>query len=699
MPAPIRFGRYLLLERLAVGGMAEIFLAKATGDGGFERLCVIKRVLPHLGRDPEFIRMFLDEARLAAQLHHPGIVQIHELGRVGDDYFIAMEYLAGEDLAAVIQQSRRTQRPVPVEVAVQMIAAAAGALHSAHEHRDPRGIPLRIVHRDVSPSNLFVTFHGAVKVLDFGVARAEGRLAATDTGGTKGKLSYMSPEQALGREVDRRTDVWALGLCLRELLTGERLFSGGGATLDRLRRICADPIAPPGVSRSDVPPELDRIVLRALARDPGQRPPTAEALCLELEAVLTAKPTAGRAAMADYLEELFGKAHVLARSGAAWREEAQTATPPHVTARMAPAGVAGTPPHVTARMAPAAVAGMRHTPASAPDPAATPTTTFWLAPQLAQPSAAADPATSAEEAETLQIPARAGSGPDAARPSSGSPRRFSAVWTIAAATVLAVLAMALPVRRQDAPVHRGSGTTEPRGEPHAIGRTRLSAPVEESRAPGPVGGSIGEPLPFASSAAAPLQVPAPMTEAGLHASSDGRLAADGRPPDTAATPIPVAAPKSGRSSRAARREREAAATGRLTVHANVPVEVLLDGRRLGRVPLDEVKVPAGRHVLHLLDAARGLSRKVTVRVEAGQTTVHRAELGTGTLNVDAVPWAEVSVDGVSRGLTPIAGVVLWEGEHRIQLAGPEHTRTITVRVRKGQVTAVRESLGPTAVSR
>src|SRR5690606_28043023 len=300
------------------GGQGGILPRQGGGGGGFERLCVVKRALPHLSRDPEFIRMFMDEARLAARLHHPGIVQIHELGTCDDDYYIAMEYLAGEDLAAVLVQSRKVGLPIPIGVAARVIASAAVALHAAHTFSDPATGPMRIVHRDVSPSNLFLTFHGDVKVLDFGVARAEGRLASTLAGVTKGKVSYMSPEQAQGLEVDARTDVWALGLCLRELLTGRRLFIGTTAPLERVRHIVHAPIPPPGAERQDVPPELDRITMRALQRTPNARYATAGGFAADLEAFLRTHLQEGDAlSPSGYLQRLYGEAHISAKTSPA----------------------------------------------------------------------------------------------------------------------------------------------------------------------------------------------------------------------------------------------------------------------------------------------------------------------------------------------------------------------------------------------
>ncbi|MBX7102332.1 MAG: serine/threonine protein kinase, partial [Myxococcaceae bacterium] len=312
MPA-VAFGRYQLLERLAVGGMAELFLARAQGDGGFSKTCVVKRVLPHLAADAGFVSMFLDEARLAARLDHPGIAQIFDLGKVGTDYYLAMEYLAGEDAAAILAKLEDRQRQLPVPLAVQIVALAADALHFAHEHRGDDGRPLQVVHRDVSPGNLFVTYRGQVKVLDFGIAHGAGRLGRTEPGQVKGKTAYMSPEQSLAQPVDRRTDVWALGVCLYELLTARRLFTGRTAVETALQ-VVQDPIPSLRAARPEVPEALEQVVMQALERDVQQRWPTAQAFAEALRPFL---PGPADRTLSDELRSLFGESRAQLQLGKA----------------------------------------------------------------------------------------------------------------------------------------------------------------------------------------------------------------------------------------------------------------------------------------------------------------------------------------------------------------------------------------------
>src|SRR4051794_12362782 len=266
------FGRYQLLERIGAGGMAIVYRALSQAADGGSRELVIKRVLPELSRDRSFSAMLVAEARISSRLSHPNIVQLYELGRVGDEYYLAMELVDGVDLVRLLNACLQAQRPLPLPLACHVIVEVTRALTYAHDLRDNEGRPLSIVHRDVTPSNVMVTRQGGVKLLDFGVAKAAEHVRddRTRTGTLKGKVNYLSPENAEGLPVDRRADVFALGIVFHECLTLKRLFKGEG-DLQTLRLIREAKVARPSSQRPDVPPELDRVVLKMLARDPAER--------------------------------------------------------------------------------------------------------------------------------------------------------------------------------------------------------------------------------------------------------------------------------------------------------------------------------------------------------------------------------------------------------------------------------------------
>jgi len=297
---------YDLLARLAAGGMAEIFLARANSLAGFERYVVLKRIRPERGDDARWVAMFLDEARLAAQLQHPNIAQVFDLGRIGDEYFYTMEYVHGEDVLDILARTVEIKQPMPVQVALAIIAHAAGGLAHAHERCAPDGRPLGIVHRDITPSNLMVSYEGTVKVVDFGVAKARFRSTETQAGTIMGKVAYLSPEQCTTGAVDHRSDIFSLGIVLYEMLTGARLFKREN-DYETLRAVANDhPIAPSAVV-ANLPRGLDEIVLRALAKNPAQRFPTAHAMLDALEQVAeTAGVSITSNVLRRYMRDLFG---------------------------------------------------------------------------------------------------------------------------------------------------------------------------------------------------------------------------------------------------------------------------------------------------------------------------------------------------------------------------------------------------------
>jgi serine/threonine protein kinase len=302
---PVKFGKYYLLERISVGGMAEVFKAKAFGEAGFERLVAVKRILPSIAEDQEFIAMFVDEAKLAVQLTHPNIAQIFELGKVGDAYFIALEYVAGKDMRAIFERAKKRNEMLPVPMACFMVMKLCEGLDYAHNKKDAAGRSLELVHRDVSPQNILVSYDGDVKLIDFGIAKAASKSSKTQAGILKGKFGYMSPEQVRGLQVDRRSDVFAVGICLYELLTTERLFVGESdfSTLEKVRNV---EITPPTFYNKKIPEELENIVLKALAKHPEDRYRSAMDLHDDLQSFMyTSGNFFARKDLAAYMGRLF----------------------------------------------------------------------------------------------------------------------------------------------------------------------------------------------------------------------------------------------------------------------------------------------------------------------------------------------------------------------------------------------------------
>lgn len=303
---PAEFGQYTLLDRIAVGGMAEVWKARMKGVEGFQKTVAIKRILSHLTDSSDFVTMFIDEAKLAAQLNHNNIIHIYDLGKIGDDYFIAMEYVEGKDLRSILSAARERQAPIPMGLALLVSSRLASALDHAHSRKDFEGHPLGLVHRDVSPQNVLISFDGDIKLCDFGIVKAVTKASKTQMGALKGKLQYMSPEQAWGRPVDARSDIFSLGSLLFEMLTGRRLFSGESemSVLDAVRE---GRIQAPRDLDPRLPLEVNALTLKALARDPDDRFRTAGDMQREIDAILASlKPAPTPRDLAGYMQKLFG---------------------------------------------------------------------------------------------------------------------------------------------------------------------------------------------------------------------------------------------------------------------------------------------------------------------------------------------------------------------------------------------------------
>ncbi|HJL35362.1 MAG TPA: protein kinase, partial [Polyangiaceae bacterium LLY-WYZ-15_(1-7)] len=285
---------YEIVARLKAGGMAALYLGRRARAGGFAKTVAIKIVHEHLAENEEFISMFLDEARITARIEHPNVVHVHDLGEADGKYFLVMEYVPGCALSQLMRAIGKQRRRLSPVAATWIAMQTAAGLHAAHETTDDEGRPLGLVHRDVSPKNILLAYKGYVKLIDFGIAKAAGRATHTAAGLLKGTFRYMSPEQARGRALDARSDVFALGVVLWEMLTSRRLFDAENdlALLDQVR----DPqIVPPGQLVGGIPPALDAVVMRALSKDPAARPETADAFRMELaQAVPGALATTAR---------------------------------------------------------------------------------------------------------------------------------------------------------------------------------------------------------------------------------------------------------------------------------------------------------------------------------------------------------------------------------------------------------------------
>ncbi len=425
------FGQYTLLEKIAAGGMAEVWKARMRGVEGFQKTVAIKRILPHMTDNSEFVGMFIDEAKLAAQLTHPNIVHIYDLGKLGRDYYIAMEYVEGKDLRSLLNAARRKGMPLPIGLSLLVAARVASALDYAHRKRDFEDREMGLVHRDVSPQNVLLTYEGDVKLCDFGIAKAVSKASQTLMGALKGKLQYMSPEQAWGRAVDGRSDLFSLGAVLFEMVTGERQFSGD-SEMSVLESVRQGQIRTPRQIDPSIPREVDEIVARALAFDPQDRFQSAGEMKQRLEAVLASlAPSLGPTDLAAYIRRVVEPA------------PAEGAVPPPAPLPSPAPPVAWAPEPVATPPAPAA-------PMAPPAPVP-----VWPEPQESQVQAV--PPLVAEVAYEEE---------------SGKKSRTLLYVAIAAALVIAVLTFFFLSRRKEAgPVAAPPAATETPAVPPAAAAT------------------------------------------------------------------------------------------------------------------------------------------------------------------------------------------------------------------------------------
>jgi eukaryotic-like serine/threonine-protein kinase len=590
--AATSFGRYTLVAKLATGGMADIFLARYEGVAGFERPVVVKRILPQLAEDEQFVSMFLDEARIAARLTHPNICQVYELGRIEGRYFIAMEYLEGVPLTSILRQVEKVPRAGDLRLVAGLFTQACEGLHQAHELKDLSGTSLNLVHRDVSPQNLYVTIDGVLKVLDFGVAKAQFASSKTRTGTLKGKYAYMSPEQLRGEPLDRRSDVFALGIVLFGMVTGRHLFKRSTEYLT-FKAITEEPLMRVAEFRDDVPPELVEVIAQALSRDREQRFATARALGDAVSrAILKVGPPLGQAALAEEVQALCGaeiaeRRAFIARGGApaeAGKDYVET-----VATRAVDQTVSDQRPVPAFAVLPPA--GAPAAPAPAPALAAAPTAI--LAPALAAaPTAILAPALAA--APTAVIAPALAAAPTAILAPAAAPAP-EATPTPTATLLPAPAAVATAAR--------------PRRSVLLIGAVAAVALVAAMviwhvarRAPEPA--PVRVPPETPTVVVKPASAPAPVAAASAPADGGPRLE------PRASSPV-------RRPPTEARASAAAAAPGFFTVDSEPYATIYVDGKKLGDTPLFRVKVPAGRHRVRAV-SARGGTQSFGVTISPGK---------------------------------------------------------------------------------
>jgi eukaryotic-like serine/threonine-protein kinase len=591
----MQFGKFSLVARLATGGMAEIFLARLVGAAGFEKLVCIKRILPHLARDKQFVAMFFDEARIAARISHPNVCQVFELGEIDGSYYIAMEYLEGVPLACFRRHDYYGPAPDPRLVAGIAIQACEG-LHHAHGLKHSDGSVMEVVHRDVSPQNLFVTADGAVKVLDFGIAKIQGATVRTSTGAIKGTYAYMAPEQLRGERVDRRTDVFALGIAMWETLTRRYLFKRETEFLT-FQAITADPIPDVCAIRPDVPTALSSVILTALARNREERFPSARMLG---EAIAAAVSPLSGVAIGEEIQRAFPaqlgeQAELIrvAREGGSFDLDVERG--PSVGHG---ADMMTTPVSKQHGASSRAVSGIALTMGSAPktevsNPSMPVLRRSWRPVIIAALAIALGGAGAFVYARMLEP--RAPSGPAEHTP-------------VAAAEGSGAASAATSPAAGPGSAQPGGTAALPAGSTSAQPGGSTSAQPGGSMSPQTAGSSGAQPAPgapqpegAAAAVAESAKTASPNAAAGASAKSEKHVPSATRP-----TPAAVAA------------ARPSGPPGFITIDSSpVYAVIYVDGKNYGETPLVRIELSPGRHVVHAV-APSGATRDVRIVIESGK---------------------------------------------------------------------------------
>jgi serine/threonine protein kinase len=584
-------GKYQLLAILGKGGMADVFLALARGPAGFNKLAVVKRLRGSLADDPHFREMFLDEARLAARLNHPNVVHTYEVGSHADVYFIAMEYLEGQSLNKIIKEGQKQSQPFDPLFCARIMSDALAGLHHAHTLKDYDGTPLSVIHRDVSPHNIFVTYDGLVKVVDFGIAKAASSSVETEVGVLKGKVAYMSPEQAGGGHIDARADIFAAGIVLWELLTKERLM-GGDSAAATLHRLLMEPIPRVSTVRGDVEPELEGILSRALEKDPRDRFQSAQEMRDALDEYIARSRRVLRADdIGRQVSGMFKKV----------REDIHRQVQQHMQALAEEGALAG-------RAARAELATLTDDSLKkVPPPSASGGQLPMLQTSSSSSGVVANLAPPAPGFETFPPPPPA--------PAPTPRKRGLAVWVLAAVVAVLVGFIALRARSgyllaaHDAYV---SAASPPPVQTTAFVDPPLDRPTAAPTPPSdPASGadlaSTGTP-PGQPGVGYP-QAPGPNSRARVPVSGTKHISPAKQMPAT-----PAAAPP------------PAEEVGYLTFDTYPWSKVSENGRSLGTTPLVRVALSAGPHTLTIENPEQGIKQTYSVTIKAGDTASHRLGL-------------------------------------------------------------------------
>jgi eukaryotic-like serine/threonine-protein kinase len=630
-----KIGRYEVIRKIATGGMAELYLARFVGPGGFEKRCALKRILPQFAADQTFTRMFMTEARVTAMFDHPNLVQVFELGQDEQgQFYIAMELVNGMNLRQLLHMTRERGVRVPPELAAYMVTQALDGLAYAHEFKDEDGQPQGLVHRDISPQNLLVSYEGAVKIVDFGIVKGSSISGETQAGMLKGKVAYMSPEQASGDPIDARSDLFSIGVCMYELIAGEKPFTGPNEIMC-LKAILEHEPPPLTAFAPDCPEGLERAVYRALEKRRDLRYQSAREFQVEIHNVIRDCPMPlGRHVVSEFI-----KSFTEGTTDGFDSTKLRIPRTPGAVVRPPSVGFATNDSNV---------------------PLADPRSPSRSNGRGTLPAyVERTPSTSAPRTSPL---VEGGLTKELRAAGLGSKPSPMVVMVFLASAIFGGLAVWL-VTRDPYPVVIES-MIEPSPPPvQPVTNVQAGQPVEPAR-------PIEDRRPLIE----------PVVEEKKQTAAERKAAerAERAEREKAERAEKKAAKKErdrdrGERDRDRDRDRDKPVSGGGTLSLeSVPrgLTVARGDDVIGKTPLSNQALPSGKHTLKLTNKALGISKTITVEIKRGERTEEAINVGRGTLKVLSRPWADVFINGVAKGKTPLDTPV-YEGQHEVRLVNPE----------------------------
>jgi serine/threonine-protein kinase len=717
-----RFGKFEIITKIATGGMAEIFLARQEGIEGFKKLVVIKRILPHLSSDKEFVNMFLDEARMAALLNHPNIVQIYDLGVIDNSYFIAMEYIDGVDISTILKRGREQKSFLKLGWILKIISQVCDGLYYAHNLKDANGQSLGLIHRDITPENLLVSFTGNVKITDFGIARARGRSTSTTSGTLKGKFPYMSYEMVKGMEIDSRSDIFSLGIVMWEMLTYRRLFKRD-TEVASINAILNEEIPSPKKYFKNLPDGVEAIVMKALERDRDKRFQTAREMGDAIEDFISQKRVSVRLSdLGDYLATLFPDRRLMANRDGLSSSKLQriieikekshsgNSLPLITIQKKSPMSESET---VVLPQPPAIKDENRSVDTSKSDSETVPLQEVKPLSEIMEEVAHKKDFSKTgseevkEEIQKETIEKEKGEKVEAqinttesAPPVEEPPKEGSRAKLLVLGAVLGLIVLVGAVFIF---LNKGRGESAETKSSDVVTISAVSQTAAEAQ-------KQAAEVPKESNVEAKQQASAEAYKGSSEVNkgefkvvslnkkteSAERQQGVSRKENKVEKPVDVKKeePKEIKEKPSEKVAAVVQKNGFISIDSDPWTEVYLEGKKIGDTPLLKYELPSGSYNIVLKNSEFGFEKAIKLDVRPEENTSQKIRFGKGFLNINTNIPVEVRLGGTLIGKTPISNLDMYEGTYRITLFDPaqKKSKTIKVEIKASKTTEVNENL-------